>query len=989
MHGSAHDKARLRVRALSLAFLLSLSVLAWCLTLLPVAPALASSGRLVRVGYDPSYGNIELGPNGRPTGYGHEYLMQVAQYADWQYQFVACDWAQCLTLLEEGEVDIVPTMQRTAARERLFDFSADKQGYEYATLLTRADNADVYYDDAEGLHGLRVGMVRNNAINDDFESYAAEHRLRLERHYFQSVEEILQALHTGKVDVIVGSSTMRGSELKVVAHLGVRAFYMGVGRKSRGVLDILNDAQRRMNAQDIYFTARLHEKYFLLSHMPVGLSRKEADFIRQSAPLRVAVNASWWPLESYPDKDSPPKGILSDTLADISRRLGVRFQYLRTESYEESLRIMRNGEADIIAGLSGTLEKTLPGVVVLSRPLLRMPLVLVGLEGESVPGDSLRVAVPRLFMGSESVRSALPPESRIYYENVEDVAAAVRKGETPLALLSAWRFDRTVREPGYRALRVVRLLPTDADVVLGVSTHVAPELLAILNKGVMALDRQFLDMSILRHTISEPAGVQWLLLWRTYSHWLLPGLLSLCLVVLCAALFQRNHANRQLRRVALSDEVTGMGNLKAFMQRGSLLIKGEEYVLVSMDINNFKNYNAYHGYQAGNAVLCSVARELWFFLQDKELACRTGGDEFSLLLRWPDEGGLHRVQERLNNWRESLAVLDAPLGQQNLKLSFSFGLYHLAQRTEDLTEALARAGFARKSAKENYKTTFGVYDEAMHKKVCDERLFEQEMLGAQARGEFSVRVQPKYDVHGLNVVGGEALVRWEHPTRGEIMPSAFVNLFERNGFIAKLDMYVLDFVCRLLRRWSDEGRALLPISVNMSRLHVLDYNFAQSVREVIDLHGVDPKFIELEISEAAFLENADVLPEILDRLKATGVRLAMDNFGTGYFSLSMLKNTPLQVLKLDKAFLQRADQERSRGIVRHVLALAHDLHLDVVCEGVETGEHVDFLRTTHCKVGQGFHFARPMSAAQFERLVFGDVPDVVVDVPRHHSSDER
>ena len=948
---------------------LALVCLLCCLCAVWLCMPVQASARMVRVGYDPIYGNIERTSAGLPGGYGFEYLMQVAQYSDWQYDFIQCDWSQCLRMLEEGTLDILPSMQRTAVRERIFDFGHAPQGFEYASLLAPVERDDLYYDDVGGYRGRRVGLVRRNAINDDFETYANDHQLQVERVFFETTEELQQALQRGEVDMVVGSSTLKVGGLKVLARLGVRAFYVGVNRKARGVLAALDQAQRQMQEQDVYFTARLHEKYFLLSPNRTGLSRQEAEFMRSSPPIRVAINPDWWPVEGFNDFTGQPQGIVIDVLEQLSRRMGVLLRYVRTESYEESLLLMRRGEVEVVTGLAGAMESQLPGLVNASLPLFHVPLVLVGKSGGPASADSAPVAVAQQYQGVGQLRDATLLDRTRFYTNIDAATAALQKDEVPLVLMSSWRFDSLQREPGFSHLRVVNLVPGETGLVLGVSTHVSPQLLSLINKSLLSLDRNEVRTAIFSHTVGSETATNWLLFWRAYGAWLTPVLLLLVLVGVSLALYNKERATRVLHRMALTDELTGIGNHKAFVQLGRRLRKRGDYVLVSMDINNFKNFNAYYGHQSGNVVLQQMAQLLLSFVNEEELACRSGGDTFLMLLRWG--GSMEAMRERLQALQNRMTELDTTLSQQRLKLTLSFGLYRLPPPGTPLEVGADCASMARKAGKESYKTTFGVYDEEMDRKVTEERIFEQEMLGAQARGEFSVRLQPKCDLHTGEVVGAEALVRWDHPTRGVIMPGAFVNLFERNGFIAKLDMFVLDFVCRLLRRWTEEGRKPVPISVNMSRLHVLDYTFVDSVKSVIALHSVRPELIELEVTESAFLENTDVLLEIMRELSNFGVHLSMDDFGTGYSSLNMLKSIPVSVLKLDKAFLASTDIVRSRDIIRHVVNMAKDLHMEVVCEGIETLEQVEFLRTTSCRVGQGFYFARPMSSAAFEEMLFG------------------
>lgn len=960
-----------------LAFFYSFSLLISPLVLFSPAQA-----RNLRVGYDPGYGIIELTKDNYYEGYSYQYLQSIAQYTGWTYDFVACDWGQCLNLLAKGELDILPGMQRSASREKIYDFALQREGFVRASLVTLTSRQDIFYEDPEGYRGLRVIMPRNSGLNLLFEAYANQHGLQVERVMVDSVAEVLPALKKGLADMAIISTPMDVTGLKEVANLGPQSFHLGVSHKATGVLDELNRAQWMLEREDGYVSARLHERYFAGLNAPQALSRKEEAFATKSPPLRVAINPAWWPLESYNDpRTSQPTGITCDLLQLLSALMNIPLTYVQTNSYAHSLELMRRGEVDIITGPVGTMETHLGNAARVSRPLLRMPLVLVGRQGAE-PGPDAQIGVPRYFQDIRGLAGPSLNERGIPYESMEEIAKDLVQGRLNLAVMSSWRYDNVANLPGFSNLRVLGVLTRDASVALGVSSHVAPELLSLINKTLLRITSDDVERAVFSHTVGKSPSSYWLLMWRAYGAWLALGFVLLLLLGVSLALYSKVRSARRLRQVALTDELTGMGNYKAFVLRGKSLQRRGNRILVSMDINNFKNFNAYYGHQAGNVVLEHTAQILRYMVREGELACRTGGDEFAMLLEWP--GSLEAAYARLEPLETELATLANPEGQQRLKLTYSFGVYRLPSVGISLQAALDCAGEARKAAKEVYKTTMGVYDAAMDKRITEERIFEEEMMGAHARGEFVVRLQPKCDLGTGDLVGAEALVRWEHPQRGEIMPAAFINLFERNGFIARLDMFVLDCVCAMLRRWIDECRPLLPISVNMSRLHVLDANFVGSVKKVIGHHGIPPQLLELEVTESAFLENTDLLLHIMDELREFGVSFSMDDFGTGYSSLNMLKSIPVSVLKLDKAFLSSLSDASTRGrdIVRHVVSMAQSLNMDVVCEGVETAAQVDFLRGIGCHVGQGFFYARPMSIMAFEHMAFGEpaTGGVIADV---------
>ena len=244
---------------------------------------------------------------------------------------------------------------------------------------------------------------------------------------------------------------------------------------------------------------------------------------------------------------------------------------------------------------------------------------------------------------------------------------------------------------------------------------------------------------------------------------------------------------------------------------------------------------------------------------------------------------------------------------------------------------------------------------------------------ALQNGEFIVYYQPKYDLKTEKPVGAEGLVRWSSE-KGLIMPGEFIELFERNGFVLKLDLHVFEQVCSDIRKWLDEGRKVLPISINVSRLHLLDPEFVNDYKAIISKYRVPTELLELELTEHMPMASEDFLVEVFNNIAGLGVSLAIDDFGSGYSSLNILHTMPFDTLKIDKMFFQdKTSSERGRRIIETVVLMAQKLGMRVVAEGVETKEQVAFLQAIGCDWVQGFYFAKPMPSSEFENMLSWEV----------------
>ena len=229
-------------------------------------------------------------------------------------------------------------------------------------------------------------------------------------------------------------------------------------------------------------------------------------------------------------------------------------------------------------------------------------------------------------------------------------------------------------------------------------------------------------------------------------------------------------------------------------------------------------------------------------------------------------------------------------------------------------------------------------------------------------------IQPKVSMNDGKIVGGEALVRWKSPTEGMIPPFHFIPLFEQNGFVTKIDFYVLEKVCAMISDRLKKGKKIIPISVNQSRLHVNDSLYINKLIKTFDKYGVDKEHIIFEVTESAFTENVEDMIDLIHRMTQLGYSVSMDDFGCGYSSLNMLNRLPISELKLDKQFIDD-ESKKSRYIIKSIVALSHGLGISTVCEGVETFEQVQFLQSVGCDVAQGYYYAKPMPMDEFERMI--------------------
>jgi EAL domain-containing protein (putative c-di-GMP-specific phosphodiesterase class I) len=296
-----------------------------------------------------------------------------------------------------------------------------------------------------------------------------------------------------------------------------------------------------------------------------------------------------------------------------------------------------------------------------------------------------------------------------------------------------------------------------------------------------------------------------------------------------------------------------------------------------------------------------------------------------------------------------------------------FGVYYITDQKDSIDRMGDFASIAKNTVKENNDGIISFFDDNARGKLLAEEEIEKNMYDALKNNEFIMYLQPKYRAKEETVSGAEALVRWHNQDGKMVTPGNFIPVFEKNGFILELDIYMIRKVCKQLRIWLDKGYHPLPISVNVSRIHFASPSLAEDIRDIVDEYKIPHELIELELTESAFLQSKETLIKTVLKLKKYGFLVSMDDFGAGYSSLNSLKDLPLDIVKLDGELFRITEEvERGLTVIRNTISMAKDLHMNVVAECIETKEQVEFLCTVGCDIIQGYYFAKPMPAEQFE-----------------------
>ncbi|HBH0616113.1 TPA: bifunctional diguanylate cyclase/phosphodiesterase, partial [Clostridioides difficile] len=424
---------------------------------------------------------------------------------------------------------------------------------------------------------------------------------------------------------------------------------------------------------------------------------------------------------------------------------------------------------------------------------------------------------------------------------------------------------------------------------------------------------------------------------------------------------------KRFKRIFYTDNLTKIKNQVAFENRAIEILhnaSNKEYVLLNIDIDNFKYINDTHGYEYGDKVLIIVATVLSKTFNIKETCARICSDNFVILAKYRDSL-LEDIREMLTN--AIISELDMNVTQT---ISYCIGAYLVEIDNlgyKSINSIMDKANIAHKVSKTRGISSTVWYNENLLKQLQMENSIYNYMYKAIENEEFHMYLQPKFQISSLNVVSAEALVRWFSPELGFLSPDEFIPLFEKSGFIIELDFYMLKKACSFVKKtFMKKNQYTYPIAVNFSRVTIYQNSFYQRFLDTVKEYEIPFKYIEIEVTESAFNEISQPVISILEELKKLGFLISMDDFGSGYSSLSLLCSLSINGLKLDKSLLKETfNREKVYSIIQCIIEMSHRIGMSVVCEGIETKKDLEFLNTVKCDVGQGFYFSKPIEEKEF------------------------
>lgn len=483
---------------------------------------------------------------------------------------------------------------------------------------------------------------------------------------------------------------------------------------------------------------------------------------------------------------------------------------------------------------------------------------------------------------------------------------------------------------------------------------------------------------LLLERLTKDNSVYWTI--QTYKGWIYV-LITMCIIYILIAkkILQLEKAfseikksNRKLDILAYYDTLSNLPNSAFFKLKVNELIdeKNEEksrFAIAYIDIDDFKNINNTLGHTLGDKLIKYIASILKYQIKGNDFVARFGGDEFTVLLTDIDDNNkiCSKIEKLLNILRQPWT-----LGNREFYISYSIGIAVYNEHGKDSNELLKNASTAMFEVKNKGKNGYAFYNNNMEIEISKKVNLINEMKHAIENNEFMLYYQPIVDLKDNRLLGFEALIRWYHPNKGFIPPMNFIPLSEEIGYIDQISKWVLESAFRQIKEWKENGIDGLLISINISGKLLINDDIVNYISELLSLYKVDGKSIKLELTETAIMTNLEEAIKVLEKLRSMGLQSSLDDFGTGYSSLTYLKKLPINMVKLDKEFINNIFlNNQDRIVVESVIKLIKDLKLEIVAEGIETEEQLNFLKKSKCDFGQGYYFSKPVPKEECEYII--------------------
>ena len=951
-----------------LAFMLGITMISGIFGYLLPEAAEAAVKRTVKVAFFPMDGyHIKTGEL-EYDGMDVQYLNALCEYADWDVEYMECgSWDEALALLSEKKVDLVGSAQFSEERSKVYQYASLPSGYTFGVIAAKGDSR-LAYEDFEAMKQITFGMVKTYVRKEEFLPYLKDHGVNSPKlTTYNTTAELQEALEKGEIDAYIHTFTEIREGQRLIGRFAPMPFYYITYPGNDDVMRELNQAIADLKISHPELETELMNKFYQSRlDKTVVFTTEEKEYIKDTGAVKVGYLDGYYPF-SY-EEDGDCRGLTRDLLDKGLESTGLKINYQKFENEKEAKKALEDGTVDILSYCTDTKETLNHCGFTMIKEYAEIPLI-IAMKEEGKLSDVDTLATVSYLSGEAGLAFDLNKINLEIYDTQQECLDAIVKREADAVLCDGYLSEYLMgTELSYSKLEVKSVLSGEHHISIAVRND-SVQLAGILNKITETIDARQVSEYMLETNVYALMSFDRFL--RSHSLEINAILLIVVVIVLLVA-YHMIRGSRKIQKLMYKDTGMDIWNLNYLIYHGKSKLlperKEQQYGVVCVNISQFRRYNIIYGWNAGQKLLESVAKYLMENIDAKsEICARNQGDRFVLLLRYQTREDFLQRMMRMEEEIENSIYCDT----EN-HMALQLGVYLVPADSDDLHVAVNYATQALEFMKDSRLSDIMIYDEALEQMLKQRHEREKLLESVDIEDNFVTYYQAKVDIRSEKVIGAEALIRFLDPTAGGMVrsPGFFVPYYEQTGRVTEIDFFVLNCVCRMLQRRIMAGKPVVTVSCNFSRMHFIRADFPERFEEVLERYQIPKELIEVEITETIVVEELQqqMVKQTLDTLRDRGVRLSIDDFGSGYSSLGIFEQIPASVIKLDRSFLlNQKDRSRQVKIMKGIVNLAQELDAQIVCEGVETDSDVELMQEIGAYVAQGYRFAKPVPEEEFEK----------------------
>ncbi len=915
---------------------------------------------IVKVGYTQDFGIITDNNAVDKKGFGYDLLKKIEENSNLSFEFISYSQKDAFEALKKGDIDIYGPVTYSENRTNDFNYILTPIGSAQALLVSNIDET-IFYSDFSKISNSTISVSNNNPFLLDFNSFMKEKGIDVKLVFSE-----FENLHKTKADYYLTTNIdERFHKHKNALTLSTKNIYFIANKGKLSISQRVNQEIKKIITHDAHFLERTYLSYYDNTQVSKRFLTKEEAKLLKGKTFKVGYTIDHRPIEFSSDNNKP-NGIIIDILNLLADKHGFKVDYV---GYDNRDRVIDRQFFDILLAIKDSFP-SIYRYYNQTIPFLRLPMVLVA----NVPSGKVFDKDAPINIGMyeytsldySKITKEFPNSKILTYEGIQEAFQSYVTGNFEAGLLTTTGAEYVYSHFGIDATRIIA---TDITLPLRfyISKNLPSEYVSIFNTMINHIDEKIISEIVSTQTEAFLPTKSFTSLLMDY----LPHVIILTLIFIVGVVYfflheQKNKKN-EIQKIINTDSMTGLISLHRFreiMQTTIENAKPNEYEVITIDIDYFRIINNIYGFEYGSKTIKTIANALSTHYQSSgATVSRIIGDLFVILHKVNTEENIENI-----TYNYIIPGIKEIVGE-SFSLSMSIGRYIIDDNQVEINAIIDRANIARLRGKKNHALTCNIFDEQMQKSFEKQTDIVFRMEQALRDKEFTVFYQPKIDYSKLCVGGAEALIRWLPKNAPAFYPDEFIPVFEANGFIVELDFYVFEEVLRFIKKYSQTTKVPV-ISINISGQTLFDTETPAKIQKLLLKYDISPTEIEVEVTESAILDNDKHMTHRVDELKKIGLTVSMDDFGAGVSSLNRLSSLNIDVIKLDKSFLDyNIMAKKGPVIIENIVRMAKALNLKVVTEGVEKKEQAIWLKEIGCDLAQGYYFAKPLAMIEFLDLL--------------------